>query len=74
MIKFQGVLTGQTDLLLELEPFRILIRKRVTSMKVTQMMTQEILEKVMSFLTLMMFVTRAMRNTIYQCDNVKIVW
>ena len=88
MTQSQGVLTGQTDLLMELalwgiaehplqqellEPFRILILKRVILTKVTQMMILEIWQKVMSFLTLKMFVMIVMRNMIYQYDNVKIV-
>ena len=43
-------------------------------MRVTQMMILEILVKAMSSLTLMMFMTKVMRNTIYQSDSVEIVW
>ena len=39
-----------------------------------EIMILEILEKAMSAQTLMMFVTKVMRNTIYQCNSVEIVW
>ena len=39
-----------------------------------EIMILEILEKAMSAQTLMMFVMKVMRNTIYQCNSVEIVW
>ena len=39
-----------------------------------EMMILEILEKAMSSQTLMMFMMKVMRNTIYQCNSVEIIW